>query len=178
VGNAETPAPRRFRAALLRAAGFSGFWLLLSRPWEPAPAAAALAEIAVGLVAAALATWVSLRLLPPAPGRLRLGVLARLVGRFLWQSLVGGLDVARRAFDPRLPLNPGYLRHPSRLPDGTSRAVYGALTSLVPGTLPVGSAPDGSLIYHCLDLDQPIAEGLARDEALLAGIRTHGGRGE
>lgn len=178
MGNAETAAPRRFRAALLRAAGFTGFWLLLARPWELALAEAALADLGVGLVAAALATGVSLRLLPPAPGRLRPGALARLVGRFLGQSIVGGLDVARRAFDPRLPLKPGYLRHPPHLPDGTQRAVFGALTSLIPGTLPVGSDPDGALIYHCLDLDQPIAEGLARDEALLTAIRADGGRGE
>ena len=174
----ETLAPRPLRAAALRATGFYGFWLLLARPWELALAEAALADLAVGLIAATLATRVSLRLLPPAPGRLRVGALTRLVGRFLWQSIVGGLDVARRAFDPRLPLNPGFLRYPSRLPGGTPRAVYGALTSLVPGTLPVGSDPDGALIYHCLDVDQPIAEGLARDEAALAAIRADGERGE
>jgi multicomponent Na+:H+ antiporter subunit E len=178
MGKAETAAPRRFRAALLRATGFAGFWLLLARPWEPAPAEAVLADLAVGLIAATLATRASLRLLPPAPGRLRLGPLARLVGRFLGQSIVGGLDVARRAFDPRLPLNPGYLHYPSRLPDGTQRAVYGALTSLIPGTLPVGSGPDGALVYHCLDLDQPVAKGLARDETLLAAVLADGGRGE
>ena len=178
MGNAESAAPRRFRAALLRATGFYGFWLLLARPWEMVLAEAALVDLGVGLVAAVLATRVSLRLLPPAPGRLRLGVLARLVGRFLGQSIVGGLDVARRVFDPRLPLKPGYLRYPARLHDGTQRAVFGALTSLIPGTLPVGTDRDGALIYHCLDLDQPIAEGLARDEALLTALRSDGGRGE
>jgi multicomponent Na+:H+ antiporter subunit E len=178
MGSTRTAARRRHRAALLRATGFYGFWLLLARPWELVLAEAALADLAVGLVAAVLATRVSLRLLPPAPGRLRLGALARLVGRFLGQSIVGGLDVARRAFDPRLPLKPGYLRYPTHIPAGTQQYVFGALTSLVPGTLPVGSDPDGALIYHCLDVDQPVAEGLARDEALLTAVRAGGGSGE
>jgi multicomponent Na+:H+ antiporter subunit E len=159
-------APRpggRVRAALLRTAGFFGFWLLLARPlafdW---------ADLAVGLLAAALATWASLQLLPPGPLRLRYGALVRLVARFLWQSLVAGLDVARRVFDPRLPIKPGYLAYPVRIPDGPRRAAFGAFTSLMPGTLPVGTDPDGSLVYHCLDLDQPVASSLARDEALVA----------
>jgi multicomponent Na+:H+ antiporter subunit E len=41
----------------------------------------------------------------------------------------------------------------------------------MPGTLPVGTDRDGSLVYHCLDLDQPIASSLARDEALVAAVQ-------
>jgi len=156
-----------WRAVLLRGAGFFGFWLLLAKPsagsWPPA----GWTDVAVGLLATALATWTSLRLLPPGPGRIRYGALFRLAGRFLWQSLVAGIDVARRVFDPRLPLEPGYLAYPVRLPDGPRRAAFGALTSLMPGTLPVGDDADGALVYHCLDLPQPIASGLARDEALM-----------
>jgi len=165
-------APRpggRACAALLRTAGYFGFWLLLARPltfdWV---------DLAVGLLAAALATWASLRLLPPGPARLRYRALPRLVARFLWQSLVAGLDVARRVFDPRLPIEPGYLAYPVRIPDGPRRAAFGAFTSLMPGTLPVGTDRDGSLVYHCLDLEQPIAAGLARDEALVAAVQGEG----
>ena len=161
------PRMRLWRAALLRGLGFFGFWLLLAKPsagtWPPA----GWTDGAVALLAAALATWTSLRLLPPGAGRIRYGALFRLVGRFLWQSLVAGIDVARRVFDPRLPLKPGYLAYPVRLPDGPRRAAFGALTSLMPGTLPVGDDADGALVYHCLDLDQPVASGLARDEALM-----------
>ena len=162
-------APRvsTLRSALLRGAGFFGFWLLLSRPsgdgtW---------ADLAVGLLATVLATWASLRLLPPGPTRIRFGALLRLVGRLAWQSLVAGIDVTRRVFDPRLPIEPGYLAYPVRIPDGPRRAAFGALTSLTPGTLPVGTDPAGSLVYHCLDLAQPIASSLARDEALLAEVQ-------
>jgi multicomponent Na+:H+ antiporter subunit E len=41
----------------------------------------------------------------------------------------------------------------------------------MPGTLPVGTDADGALVYHCLDLDQPVAAALAREEALLARVR-------
>jgi multicomponent Na+:H+ antiporter subunit E len=163
-------------AALARGAGFFGFWLLLARPGTDAPSTPDLAaDLVVGLLAAAAATWVSLRLLPPARKGLRFGALARFAVHFLRQSMVAGVDVARRAFDPRLPLNPGYLAYPVRLAPGTGRAAFGAVTSLMPGTLPVGTAADGALIYHCLDVDQPVAAGLARDEALLARVRGGGG---
>jgi multicomponent Na+:H+ antiporter subunit E len=151
---------------LLRGAGFFGAWLLLARP-----SAFAWADLAVGLLAAMLATSASLQLLDPGPSRLRLRALPRLVARFLWQSLVAGLDVARRVFDPRLPIKPGYLAYPVRIPDGPRRAAFGAFTSLMPGTLPVGTDRDGSLVYHCLDLGQPIAVSLARDEALVADVQ-------
>lgn len=157
----------RVSAGLMRGAGLFGFWLLLARPWSGDPGDVPWAEVVLGAFATVAATWTSLRLLPPGPGRLRFGALARLAGRFLWQSLVAGIDVARRVFDPRLPIEPGYLAYPVRLPDGPRRDAFGALTSLMPGTLPVGTDPDGALVYHCLDLGQPVAAGLARDEALL-----------
>ena len=77
------------RAAMARGAGFFGFWLLLIGP-DPA-------DLAAGFFAAAAATWTSLRLLPPSGGRLRYAALARLALRFGQESIMGGLDVARRA---------------------------------------------------------------------------------
>ncbi|WP_295391287.1 Na+/H+ antiporter subunit E [uncultured Thiodictyon sp.] len=163
-------APSIARAAAARGTGFFGCWLLLAGPGWSNPAAAPVADVVVGLLAAAAATWASLHLLAPTPGRLRLGALGRLVLRFLWQSIVGGIDVARRALAPRLSLQPGYLVYPARPPPGPRRALFGALTSLVPGTLPVGTDSRGALVYHCLDLRQPVADGLARDEALMIAV--------
>jgi multicomponent Na+:H+ antiporter subunit E len=170
-------------SALLRWVGLFGFWLLLSDHGAPdgigaANSAEIGAELAVGLLAAAAAAWVSLRLLPPAPGRLRYAALVRLAWRFLWQSVVAGIGVARLAFAPRLALQPGCLNYPLKIPPGPARATFGALTSLVPGTLPVGAGPADTLVYHCLDPSQPVAQGLAADEALLieaqGGGQTHG----
>ncbi|MFY9974441.1 MAG: Na+/H+ antiporter subunit E [Chromatiaceae bacterium] len=167
----------RLGSALTRGAGLFGFWLLLSAPLSGESLRSLAPDLAVGALAAAWATWVSLRLLPPAGGRIRFLALGRLAGSFLWQSVVGGLDVALRAFHPRMPLRPGFLAYRVGLPPGPGRAAFGALTSLMPGTVPVGTDASDALVYHCLDLDQPVAAGLAREEALLSRVRGPGARG-
>ena len=146
------------RAALARGAMLLGFWVALI--------GASPSDVAVGLLTAAMATWVSLRLLPPQPARLRLVVIPRLVLRFLWQSVVAGVDVARRAFDPQLPLRPGFITYRVGFPPGPARNAFTDLTSLLPGTVPAGEQ-DGALLYHCLDVDQPVAAQLAEEEASL-----------
>jgi multicomponent Na+:H+ antiporter subunit E len=168
---AEPTGSRPLRAALLRGTGLFGLWILLAAQTATGSGVALVVDATVGLFAAGVAAWVSLRLLPPrAQRRLRWTALARLVAGFLWQSVVAGIDVARRAFSPRLPLRPGFLIYRSQIPPGPGRAAFGALTSLVPGTLPVGTDADGAMVYHCLDQDQPIAAGLAKEERLLLRI--------
>jgi multicomponent Na+:H+ antiporter subunit E len=163
----------RLIAFVLRSALLFGFWLLLLEPGSFSLAAIGV-DLAVGAVAAVCAALLSLRLLPPGRGAPRPLPLLRLVMRFLMQSLVAGLDVARRALDPRLPLHPGLVRHRTALPPGTGQALFGALTSQVPGTLAVRSERSGELLYHCLDLRQDVARGLAADEAMF--LRVWGAR--
>jgi multicomponent Na+:H+ antiporter subunit E len=126
-----------------------------------------LSALVVGVVAAGGATWVSLRLLPPAQQRVRLGTLVLLLPRFLWQSLLAGWDVARRAFDPRLPLRPGFVAFRSAHVPGHLRNTFATISSLMPGTLPCGEDGD-EIIFHCLDVGQPIVEQLAAEEKVLA----------
>lgn len=127
------------------------------------------ADIAPGIVAAVLATWISLALLPPDPDMAHIRPLAvlRLAIRFVWTSVVAGLDIARRAFSPSLPLTPGYLHYPVGLAPGTSRNLFTSVTSLMPGTLPAGTDESGRLIYHCLDVEQPVLQELGQEEAEL-----------
>ena len=146
-------------AGLARGAGFLLLWVVLIG-WQPA-------DLAAGLAAAALASWASLRLLPPAARRSSLAGIGSLAARFLRQSVVAGWDVARRAFDPRLPIKPGFVRYPTRLPSGAARDAFASMTSLLPGTVPVGEEGD-ALFYHCLDVDEPVAAQLAADEAAFA----------
>ncbi|MBV8103418.1 MAG: Na+/H+ antiporter subunit E [Hyphomicrobiales bacterium] len=154
----EDDLPPRLASALAsRAVLFLAFWLAISG-WEAA-------DLPVGLVAVAGATWTSLALLPAGGARLRLGALTRLAVSFFRGSAVSGFDVARRALRPELDLRPGFVTASLRLPPGNARNAFSALASLMPGTLPVGMEAD-SLVIHGLDVGQPIARDLAREEAL------------
>ena len=68
-------------------------------------------NFAVGLLAAAWATWISVRLLPVSNRQFSPTALVRFAMRIPWQSLVAGADVARRALDPRMPLQPGFITY-------------------------------------------------------------------
>jgi multicomponent Na+:H+ antiporter subunit E len=160
----EDGKPRRVaRAAASRAALFLAFWLAISG-WKAA-------DLPVGLAAVAGATWTSLALLPAKGTWLRLGALAVLAASFVRGSVVSGFDVARRALRPELNLRPGFVTAPLRLRPGNARNAFSALASLMPGTLPVGMNKDSHLI-HGLDVGQPIAQDVAREETLF--MRTLG----
>ena len=92
-----------------------------------------------GLASAALATALSLRLIPP--GRRRGGgrpwEIPALAVWFVWSGLVGGIDVARRAFHPALPISPQVHRVSigTRHPWGRRLAMW--MVNLMPGSLVV-----------------------------------------
>jgi multicomponent Na+:H+ antiporter subunit E len=161
----KTPAPgatRLLRSVAMRAIGFAILWLLL--------AGGGPADLGAGAVAAVAATWVSLYLLPPGTSRMRPVALAGLALRFLYQSMIAGADVARRAFDPRLPLSPGFVVYPVGLSPGPGRNMFTNLMSLSPGTVPTGTDPRDRLLIHCLDVEQPIMAQLTAEEALFARV--------
>jgi multicomponent Na+:H+ antiporter subunit E len=157
--------PALSRSAVRRAVGFLGVWVVLS--------GYALVDLLPGVIAAFAATWVSLRLLPSGTNRMQPLALSKIALRFLRQSVLAGADVARRALDPKLPLDPGFIRYSTGLPPGTARNAFTALMSLLPGTVPVGSDRSGALVIHCLDIRQPVAAQLAAEEALM--VRVIGG---
>ena len=158
------------RAGTVRALLFFGIWLVIDHSAKPA-------NMLVGVAATAAATWASLWLMPPAAGRVRVGALLLLLPRFLWRSLVAGIDVARRAFSPSLPLNPGFIDYPVALPRGSARNAFELISSLLPGSVPTGET-EATIEYHCLDVAQPVAERLAAEErahaAALVPGRRHG----
>jgi multicomponent Na+:H+ antiporter subunit E len=136
---------------------FMGVWLMIAN-WKKE-------DLPVGLIAAALALWISLSLLPPTALRPRLAPLDKLNLRFLSGSIIAGMDVARRALLPRLDLRPGFVAVPVTLPPGAARNAFLVYQSLQPGTSPT-SAEGEVLQVHCLDTLQPIAAAIAADEAL------------
>jgi multicomponent Na+:H+ antiporter subunit E len=162
-----TAAAQRLLA--VRGLLYFAIWIVVDQSAKPA-------NLVVGVLASAAAAWVSVTLLPPESGRVRVGALLLLLPRFLWQSLVAGWDVARRAFSPRLNLQPGFVEYRTQLPPGSARSAFELIASLMPGSVPCGETRD-TIEFHCLDTRQPVAEQLAAEEeayatALLPGTAT------
>jgi len=157
-----TSDPGLLRPAMARAVGLGVLWLVLAggNPVDLAP----------GAVATLAATWVSLHFLPPGAISVRPASVARFTFRFLRQSVVAGIDVARRALDPRLPLHPGFVVYQTGLPPGPSQHMFTTLMSLLPGTVPTGPAPGSGLLIHCLDVEQPVTAQLVAEEALFSSV--------
>ncbi|MFN7177310.1 MAG: Na+/H+ antiporter subunit E [Thermaurantiacus sp.] len=137
---------------------FLGVWLILT--------SGDLEALAPGTMTAAGATFLAHRLVRRGDMQLRVLPLFALLPGFLWRSFLGGIDVARRAFDPRMPLNPGWVRYQTRLPPGASRVALGSELSLMPGTLAAGSDGD-ELLVHCLDTTADVDRMIAEEERRL-----------
>lgn len=153
-------------AWVVRLAACYGLWLVLAG-WSPVNAVA-------GLPAAALAAWAGAKLLPPSGRRLVILRLPRFAGRFLWQSVAAGVDVAWRVFQPRMPLRPGIVKVAPTLPTGPGRLLFRGIASLQPGSLACGVDEDGFLLFHCLDTREDMAAGLARAQDELAALWEEG----
>ncbi len=115
--------------ALLRAASFLvGWWAFTEGSWK---------EWGVGIAVVVAATLASFHLLPLRSWRWSLTGLLLFVPYFLWQSLMGGLDVAWRALHPRMPLKTALLNYTVRLPGDLPRVFLAWTVSLLPGTASV-----------------------------------------
>ena len=147
-------------SALWRGLAFLLLWLLLMPSLKPG-------DLVVGVFASVSASWVSLRLLPPSCGCLQFGQLLALLPHFVWESVLAGIDVARRVFHPELPLRPGFVTCPLGFPPGFARNTFATITSLLPGSVAVDEA-EGTLAYHCLDDTSPVVEQIWKEERLLA----------
>lgn len=114
-----------FPALLRRLALFTALWWILaegrwSEPWV----------IVLVILASVAASWF---VWPTGAWRWRpLAVLA-FVPWFLWQSLAGGFDVARRAMQPRPALQPRVVAMEIDLPENAA-SLFAWILSLLPGT--------------------------------------------
>ncbi|MGB0722643.1 MAG: Na+/H+ antiporter subunit E [Gammaproteobacteria bacterium] len=130
---------------------WAGLWVLLTGPRVDA--------LVIGVPAIAAATWATLRFRARAPRPPR-GLdfwlpwsvrLPRFAAWFLIQSLLGGVDVARRALAPATRLQPGFLDYQQSLSDPSARLFFLNGVSLLPGTLTAQEDGD-RLLIHTLDL--------------------------
>ncbi len=158
--SAEAADRNRPATVLLRAVGYLVFWVIL--------AGTGVKDLAAGVVTAFAAAWISLQLVPPGELALKPGKALGLFLRFLWQSVVAGVSVARIALSPVMALRPGNIAYRTSLSPGLRRQSFLTFASLLPGTLPTGSGDGDQVPVHVLDTAQPAAEQLAAEEARLS----------
>jgi multicomponent Na+:H+ antiporter subunit E len=118
------------------------------------------------LVGAAL----SVSLAPPLGWSLY-GVL-RFIPFFFRYSLIGGVDVARRAFSRRMALQPAIIEYPLALTLSESRLFMVGVISLLPGTLSAEVQGD-KLWVHVLDQRNDIQGELELLECRVASLFRH-----
>lgn len=132
------------RVLTIRLVFFSLLWWVLTEgglPWS-----------LLSLAGVGIAVIVSLRLLPPGVWSWKVGPLLGFLPFFLWQSLLGGLDVAYRALHPRITVQPEVIRHHFQLRQEHSRVFFLWVVSLLPGTAGVDLHGDVASV-HVLDMN-------------------------
>ncbi|MCW8890558.1 MAG: Na+/H+ antiporter subunit E [Sedimenticola sp.] len=102
----------------------------------------------IGGVAIVLALWAAKY--PPSDRPVHFLKLFLFLPFFLKQSLLGGVDVARRAFQPKLPIDPLLVECSLRLPPGAPQVFMTNMVSLLPGTLSA-RLENSVLTMHVLD---------------------------
>ena len=122
-----------------------------------------------GGLAVAAATWASIKLLPPAPLRIRLAGVFGFLGFFLLNSIRGGIQVAGMALRGRAALQPALIELPVNLPPGGARILLINALGLMPGTVGV-DLNDAGLRLHVLDERLPVAAEARALEAAIAAL--------
>ncbi len=123
----------------------------------------------LGVPMVLIATAVSLALCPSYVVSFNALAWLRFVPFFFWQSIRGGVTVARRAIDPRLPLQPGFITYPLRLPPGPARVFFANVINLLPGTL-VADVCDDRLILQALDTTTAVVDETRAVEAMVGAL--------
>jgi multicomponent Na+:H+ antiporter subunit E len=120
-----------------------------------------------GLMLVLAASASSLALMPPL--RLRAKALVPFLTYFIHHSVLGGVDVARRALHPDLPIDPGFIETPLRVKSDMARFAVATTMSLLPGTVSV-EMRESTLRLHVLDRSLPVVEALADLERRVAAL--------
>lgn len=138
-------AASRIRGVLLCAAALGGLWWVLN-PGDPA-------SWIVGIPTILLGSAVSLATPSVAAARVSPPGAVRFIFYFMYQTVLGSIDVAVRALHPRTRIAAGLLEFPVGLPGGLPRIVFANCITLLPGTLTARIEGD-RLLIHALSADR------------------------
>lgn len=159
------------RLALVRGLSLAALWWIVS---EGQPGA-----LLIGVGTVALATVLSIMLVPAPLPRPRIVPLIRFLPYFFVKAFLGGIDVVRRAFLPGPPLSPAFRSVSIASMSQAERISFIIIVSLEPGTLATHLRGD-TLTVHVLDATMLVMEDLEELKARLAlifGRASHGGAG-
>jgi len=120
-----------------------------------------------GVPAVLLALITSLVLMPPM--QLVWLECIKFIPFFIKNSFVGGIDVAWRAFHPRLPITPALIEFPMQLPPGLSQVFMANIVNLLPGTLSA-SLDRNIMKVHVLDSENDFMSELEQVEQSVARV--------
>jgi len=120
----------------------------------------------VGLPAVALASWASVRLSGHAATRLSFAGLPAFVALFLFESVRGGLDVARRTLGPELRIAPGFHRYRLHISHPPARVLLINCIGLLPGTLAADLDGDYAELHLLDEGDNPDSQLLRLEQAI------------
>jgi len=123
----------------------------------------------VGIPAVLAAIYIDFKLFRPENTRWSGAGLIAFILFFLKSSIYSGLDVVRRTYDPRLPLDPALVEYPLSLTSAAARNLFICTVSLLPGTL--STALEGhKLVVHVLDVGRPVEHELNIIENRVAAV--------
>lgn len=149
------------RSGFVLLGALGGLWWLLSNGET--------SSWLVGIPVVSAAAWASHRLGPVRFGGMSWSGLARYVAFFAWESVLGGIDVARRVITPRMRISPGFASYQIRLRQESARLLFANSVSLMPGTLAADLRGD-FLEIHALDIDSDFSHELRRVEAAVGRV--------
>jgi multicomponent Na+:H+ antiporter subunit E len=70
---------------------------------------------------------------------------------FIWKLILANIDVAKRVLNPKLPLNPGFVKVPTKLKGDFAKLMLANSITLTPGTLSI-DASDDAIYIHTVDV--------------------------
>ena len=123
----------------------------------------------IGIPAVVLAALINFRSLPRGSWRWQARAILPMLAFFFKESFLGAFDVARRAFRPDLPIQPGFIAYRCRLTSTSARLFFADLITLMPGTLSA-RADDADFLIHCLDTRGDVDASLQKLELKVADL--------
>jgi multicomponent Na+:H+ antiporter subunit E len=123
----------------------------------------------VGLPVVVMASWSVLRLRASADGRFYFVGLLKFIPYFIWESVLGGIDVASRVMRPKMRIAPGFIDYRMRLTQPSARRLFVNSLSLLPGTL-AADLDEECLRIHALDRGVGLKDEIVRLERMVSAV--------